>query len=255
MRRSIPVTASPTVLALLLFVSPSLPVAAVGRSGSQATSCDAAATLPATPATVSESATPATAAVQPANPAAGDAMTVQLTHGSALLWRGGERSVILLHGAAYDAASWDAEARAMASHGFTVLVMEELSPDAVGEGVSYLMDACRASGVVMVGASAGGGAALGALADQPEGISGLVLLSATGDVAALDEYPKLFVATEGEGLADRLTAMAEEAPGDRNETLILPGSAHAQAIFKSDQRAALVEAILAFLDETATWAG
>ena len=254
MRRSFPVTASLAVLALLLFLLPSLPAAAVDQSGSRATPCDAAATPAATPAAVSKSATPATAS-PPAGLAGGDALTVELTYGNALLWRAGERSVILLHGAAYDAASWEAEARAMAGQGFTVLAMEELSPDAVGEGISYLMDACGASGVVMVGASAGGGAALGALADQPEGISGLVLLSATGDVAALGEYPKLFVASEGEGLSDRLTMMADEAPGDRNETLILPGSAHAQAIFTSDQGGALVEAILAFLDETAAWPG
>ena len=80
-------------------------------------------------------------------------------------------------------------------------------------------------------------------------------MSATGEVSALGDYPKLFVASEDEGLAEQLTAMADGAPGDQNETLILPGAAHAQAIFASDQGDALVEAILAFLDETAAWDG
>ncbi len=67
------------------------------------------------------------------------------------------------------------------------------------------------------------------LADQ------VILLSGTGDVSGLGEYPKLFVASEGEGLADTVRRMAEEAPGDRNEVLILPGDAHAQAIFETNQ--------------------
>lgn len=198
-------------------------------------------------------ATPAVDGTGPAGVFQSDASTIELEHGSALLWASGERSVLLLHGAAYDAASWEAEARALASQGFTVLAIEELSPDAARDGMGYLLDACGASGVTVIGASAGGGPALEVLAEDPAGISGLILLSATGDVSALGEYPKLFVASEGEGLAERLTAMAEEAPGDQNEMLILPGSAHAQAIFESDQGDVLVDAILGFLDGTAAW--
>ncbi|MBA2246524.1 MAG: hypothetical protein H0W23_00230 [Chloroflexia bacterium] len=253
MRRSIIGSALLSVLALLLLVWASSGETSLGQAGSRATPCDTGATPEATPAATSDSATPATVTVYPADSLGANPLTVDLEHGSALLWRAGERSVILLHGAAYDAASWKAEAQTMVSQGFTVLAMEELSPDAIRGGVSYLINTCRASGVVMVGASAGGGAALEALADRPEGISGVILLSATGNVAALGEYPKLFVGSEGEGLTDRLTAMAGEAPGNQNETLILPGSAHAQAIFRSEQGTALVEAILTFLDGTAAW--
>ncbi len=255
MRRSIFATAPLSVLALLLLAWASPPGTSLGQPGSRAAVCDQGATPEATPAPVSGAATPATVAAGPAGVFQSDALTVELEHGSALLWHAGERSVILLHGAAFDAASWEAEARAIASQGVTVLAMEELSPEAVGEGISYLIDVCGASGVVMIGASAGGAAALEVLADQPEGISGLMLLSATGDVAALGEYPKLFVASEDEGLGEQLAAMAEEAPGGQNEALILPGSAHAQAIFESDQDRALVDAILTFLDETVMWNG
>ena len=55
----------------------------------------------------------------------------------------------------------------------------------------------------------------------------MILLSGTGEVSGLGEYPKLFVASEGEGLAEEVRRMAERAPGTRNEALILPGDAHA----------------------------
>ncbi len=248
MRRLIHPTIALCILtSLIIWPFQTIPVSAL--STAQTPECMATGTPAATPASDGAEASPAV------GDSARDATTVELEHGSALLWRGGERSVLLLHGAAYDAASWEAEAQAMVGQGFTVMAMEELAPDAVRDGIAYLTDACGASGVTMIGASAGGGAALEVLAAEPEEIAGLILLSATGEVSALGDYPKLFVASEDEGLAEQLTAMADGAPGDQNETLILPGAAHAQAIFASDQGDALVEAILAFLDETAAWDG
>ena len=76
----------------------------------------------------------------------------------------------------------------------------------------------------------------------------MILLSGTGEVSGLGEYPKLFVASEGEGLAGTVRTMAEEAPGSRNEALILPGDAHAQAIFASDQGEKLMRTILERLE-------
>lgn len=73
----------------------------------------------------------------------------------------------------------------------------------------------------------------------------LILLSATGEVLRLGEEPKLFVASEGEGMAGGVRRMAEEAPGDQNEALVLPGNAHAQAIFETEQGERLMRAILA----------
>ena len=178
---------------------------------------------------------------------------VELAHGSALLWGSGERGLLLLHGAAYDAASWEDQAQFLAGHGFTVIAMEELASDAAQDGLTYLMNACGVAGVAVIGASAGGSAALRFLAGDPEGITGLILLSATGDVAELGDYPKLLVASEDEGMGNRLSSMAEEAPGQQNQTLLLPGSAHAQAIFATDQGEPLLGAILQFLDETVAW--
>ncbi len=181
--------------------------------------------------------------------------SITLENGGALLWSGGDRGVLLLHGAAYDAASWEVQAQVMSSHGYTVLALEDLSSSVVLEGIDFLMNDCGTKGVVVIGASAGGGAALNTLSSDPDGIAGLILLSATGDVKTLGDYPKLFIASKDEGFGDRLQTMAENAPGDQNETLILPGSAHAQAIFKGDQSDALLAAILAFLDQNARWKG
>jgi pimeloyl-ACP methyl ester carboxylesterase len=237
-----------------LLAWPSLPGVFAAQPSGLSPVCDEAATPQASPVTEGAGVPLAPILDGPIGVFHSDASEIELEHGGALLWRSGERSVLLLHGAAYDAASWEAEARAMASQGFTVLAMEELAPDAARDGLAYLMDACGASGVTVIGASAGGGPALEVLSEDPTGIAGLILLGATGDVRALREYPKLFVASEGEGLAERLTTMVGEAPGEQNEMLILPGSAHAQAIFGSDQGDALVEAILTFLNnETATW--
>ncbi|MDQ3655251.1 MAG: alpha/beta hydrolase [Chloroflexota bacterium] len=228
-------------VALILLSVPSNPGLAAAQSLEESALCGA----PGTPA-ASPGATPAT------DRAAGSGgHRIELESGEALVWPAGDRGVLLLHGAAYDAASWEPQAEMLAVQGFTVLSLESLSPEAIQEGIGFLTVECGATGVTVIGASAGGNAALGALAEDPPGVTGLVLLGATGEVGTLGEYPKLFTASEGEGLADRLATMADEAPGDRNETLVLPGSAHAQAIFESEQGDALIGAILAFLDETA----
>ena len=80
-------------------------------------------------------------------------------------------------------------------------------------------------------------------------IDQLILLSSTGDVSGLGAYPKLFVASEGEGMADTVQRMADEAPGSENEALIVPGDAHAQAIFQTEQGEPLLTAILDRLEE------
>lgn len=208
------------------------------------------AQTPAVDAGCRQAATPAVSAT-PAS--AGESQRVDLDIGPARLWPGGERGVLLLHGATYDAASWNPQAAAFSEAGFTVLAPEFPSPDAVLDAIAFLIDSCGVTGVTVIGASAGGADALEGLAAGPDGVTGLILLGSTGDVAALADYPKLFTASEGERFVDQVETMAAEAPGDRNETLILPGSAHAQATFETDQGEALLQAMLAFLEDTAEW--
>lgn len=194
-------------------------------------------------------------ALQSGTPVAEEAQSVMLPgdSGEALLWDGGPRAVLLAHGAAYDAASWTEQAEVMQEVGFTVLSIESISPEAVASGVAWLQDEHDAVGVVVIGASAGGGGALSALAEDPDGVEGLILLGATGETEGLGEYPKLFTASEGEGMADQLEEMANEAPGDANRVEIIPGDAHAQATFDNPEGEQLLGAIITFLEENATW--
>ncbi len=173
--------------------------------------------------------------------------------GEALLWPGGNRAVLLAHGAVYDAASWSVQARELQFEGYTVLAVEDISGSALVSAIGWLMDEHGATGVVVIGASAGGAGALSAVAEHPSGVAGLVLLSATGPVEGLGDYPKLFAASDGEGMQDRLETMAADAPGDSNRVEIIPGSAHAQATFEEDEGRHLLDAILTFLNEEAAW--
>jgi len=129
------------------------------------------------------------------------------------------------------------------------LAVEDTSAQSVAEAASYLKEERGVRDVALIGASAGTSGVLGAAGETPELADQVILLSGTGEVSGLGECPKLFVASEGEGLADTVRGMAEEAPGDRNKVLILPGDAHAQAIFETNQGEKLMRAILKLLKE------
>lgn len=182
--------------------------------------------------------------------AVGSGDTVEVGGTEAIVWGEGERGAVLAHGAVYDAASWRDQAQRIAKNGAVALAVEDTSAQSVAEAARYLKDGRGVRDVILVGASAGTGGVLGAAEGNPGLADGLILLSGTGDVSGLGEYPKLFVASEGEGLAEELRRMAEEAPGNRNEVLILPGDAHAQAIFETTQGERLMQAILDRLKES-----
>lgn len=90
---------------------------------------------------------------------------------------------------------------------------------------------------------------LRAAEENPDAADQLILLSATGDVTGLGDEPKLFVASEGEGIAEEVRRMAGEAPGEQNEVLIVPGDAHAQAVFGTKEGDELMQALLKRLEE------
>lgn len=197
---------------------------------------------------------PGTPTEFPASPSSGTPTNavpetrVGIGEAEALLWGAGDYGVVLVHGAAYDAASWRLQAQEIARGGMTVLALEEISPDDVGAGIRFLVEACGTRGVAVIGASAGASAALQAATQDPRGLDHLILLSGTGDVTSLGPYPKLFVASEDEGLAETVMAMAEQARGEDNEVLLLPGNAHAQAIFGGPEGERLLQAIIDRLD-------
>jgi len=227
-------------------------VAPIGSRG--AAQRGSASCAPATPAAASSPAASPSPQSSPAPgtpPTAGVAeTTVRFGETDALLWRAGDYGVILSHGAAYDAASWQPQAEAISAAGMTVLALEQTSPEDILAAVRFLDQECGVAGVALIGASAGASSALSAAAIEPGVIDQLIILSGTGDVAGLGDQPKLFVASEEEGLADATLLMAEDAPGPDNEALLLPGNAHAQAIFETDQGDELLRVIL---DRLATY--
>ncbi len=183
--------------------------------------------------------------------AAGSGESVEVAGGEALVWGEGDRGAVLAHGAAYDAASWREQAERLAGSGVAALAVEDTSARSVAEAAEYLKEERGVRDVTLIGASAGTAGVLGAAEENPRLADGVILLSGTGEVSGLGEYPKLFVASEGEGLAEEVRRMAESAPGSRNEALILPGDAHAQAIFGTDQGERLMRAILERLKDNA----
>lgn len=161
-----------------------------------------------------------------------------------LIWGSGAYGVVLSHGAIYDAASWSGLAEAVAAEGMVVLAVEENAPSDLLAAARYLQEEHGVRSVALIGASAGGSTALDAVRQAPSLWDQLILLSASGSVRGLPAIPKLFVASEGEGMAETVRRMALEAPGTENEALILPGSAHAQAILQTAQGPRLTQAIL-----------
>lgn len=163
-------------------------------------------------------------------------------------WGGGGYGVVLAHGAAFDAASWEDQAIAIADTDATVVAVEDISTESLRAAVESLqIDGI--SDVALVGGSAGADAILALAAAEPELGDQLILISPNTTQELSGGEPKLFVASEDEPVADVSTQLAESSAGDDNVVELLPGSAHAQNIFDTDQGDVLLELILARLGE------
>ncbi len=168
----------------------------------------------------------------------------------AIVWGEGDRGAVLAHGAAYDAASWEPQGQTLGENGVVALAVEDTAPRNLRSAIEYLKEERRVESVALIGASAGAKPVLSYAEENPEEVSQIILLSGMGDVSGLGEQPKLFVASEGEGgLAEEVSRMAEEAPGAENEALLLPGDAHAQAIFQAEEGERLTQTIVERLEE------
>ncbi len=164
--------------------------------------------------------------------------------GEALIWGEGSQGVVLAHGAAFDAASWESEAEAIAEQGNLVLAVEQIGPEEILAAVEFLRDERSAERVALIGASAGADSSLLALVGDPRAVDQLTTLSVNSTAEGIGEQPKLFIASEDEGAASLSTELAASSDGDDNEALLLPGSAHAQGIFEGGAGTAALEAIL-----------
>lgn len=184
----------------------------------------------------------------------------------------GDRGVVLVHGGRFNKESWTPQARTLAKAGFRVLAIDfrgygqsrgpgDTDPLAaplhldVLAAVRYLRG-MGAKSVSVVGGSMGAGAAADASVEaKPGEIDRIVLL------AGLSNRPperlqgrKLFIVSRDDvGGPDvprlpRIRGQYEQAPKPK-ELIILEGSAHAQALFGTDQGERLMREILRFLSE------
>jgi pimeloyl-ACP methyl ester carboxylesterase len=161
-----------------------------------------------------------------------------------LLWGKGSYGVILSHGAIYDAASWTPLAVEIAKNGMVAFALEEVEPDDILAANSFLGEKYGVKATGLIGASAGGSTALAAMERSPQRWDQLILLSSFGNVRGLGLAPKLFVASENEGMAEEARQMARESAGTQNDVLVVKGAAHAQAIFRTSEGPRLTKAIL-----------
>ena len=169
-------------------------------------------------------------------------------------------AVVLAHGVVFNKESWSPQAQRLAAEGFEVLAIDfrgygdsaagskggALQLDVLG-AIRYLQ-AQGAEKISVIGGSMGGGAAAtAATLAKPGEIDKLVLLAAgsvsnpeklTGDV--------LFIVSEGDGVSAAAKEHYKRAP-EPKELVLLPGSAHAQHIFKTDQADALIGRIISHL--------
>ena len=189
---------------------------------------------------------------------------------AARLYGSGSRGVVLAHGGRFTKEDWAPQADFLAAHGFRVLAFDfrgfgesaappslEHSDDNVRFDVLAAVRYLREHGahtVSVVGASFGGTAAADASADSAPGEIDRVILLAHGSSnhPELIKGRKLFIVsrhdTDGSGTT-RLTEMREDYKkvSPPKQFLVLEGSAHAQFLFKTDQRDRLTRVILQFL--------
>jgi len=187
---------------------------------------------------------------------------------SAEVYGKGTRGVVLAHGGQFNKESWREQARVLAAHGFHVLAFDfrgfggsrgpgqanfDTAPfdkDVIA-AVRYL----KAHGmgtVSVVGGSFGGGAAGDASIEWPGEIDRIVFLGSAPNLPA-DKLTcrSLFIVARDDASADGLRlpgirAQYEKAPHPK-KLIVLEGSAHAQFLFQTDQRARVLREILKFL--------
>lgn len=177
------------------------------------------------------------------------------------LYGSGTRGVVFAHGAIFNKQSWAPLAKRIAKHGFRALAIDfrgygksraGSKPNALYLDVIAAVRWLHKQGVEkvsVVGASMGGGAAGRAATEvKPGEIDKLVLLSPMpiDHPEQLKATSILYIASRGEGLASTAREQYERAPTPK-QLILLPGSAHAQNIFATDQGPHLSDVIVDFL--------
>jgi pimeloyl-ACP methyl ester carboxylesterase len=175
---------------------------------------------------------------------------------------GGPDGVVLAHGAAFDKASWAPFATWLAGRGHQVLAIDfrgygrstpgtdsrALFEDVLG-AVRYLHGR-GVTRVAVLGASMGGGAAAeAAVRAAHDEIDRVILLSAV-PISNPEHLqgPVLFIASEQEPMVAQVTEQYRRAP-EPKRLVLLPGAAHAQHIFATEQAERLRTTVAEFLEQ------
>jgi hypothetical protein len=183
------------------------------------------------------------------------ATSVTLTDGSvALAWGDGEYGVVLVPGEDEDPADWAPLATEIAANGMTALAID--SQDVSAARAQLAEDWLTNGGierVAFVTSGASGSQLLVAHARAGGAIDQLIAISAalTDDEAvALGEPPKLFVAAEEDGAGAEIAAhLSTVSVGTWNAVLLVPGAEQGLAILDSAGGDALIEGVVARLEE------
>ena len=174
----------------------------------------------------------------------------------------GRDAVVLAHGAAFNKASWAALAEQLSARGYQVMAIDfrgygkstaGSARDGLFEDILAAVRYLRRGGaprVSVLGASMGGGAAAQAAATAAPGEIDRVILLSPAPIDAPERIKgnKLFVASRGEPAVDRIREQYQRAQ-EPKRLVLLPGTAHAQHVFATDQAGRLTTAVVDFLSE------
>ena len=173
----------------------------------------------------------------------------------------GSHAVLLAHGAIFNKESWGEFEKQLLENNYTILAIDFRGygkstkgdqPNALYQdilaGVKFLQAQSGVNKITVLGASMGGAAAAKASVYSESGSINQLILLSPASVYKADKLKGdlLFIASEDEYLAKALRSSYSKAPKPKMLKLI-PGSAHAQHIFKTSEADALTLIILDFL--------
>ena len=170
-----------------------------------------------------------------------------------------KRAVLLAHGAIFNKESWYPLASRLQKEGLTSLSIDfrgygqSTAPRASAKyfdilGAIAFLKGRGYSSIALVGGSMGAATVLDALSHSSDEIIGKsIILAAPGGLPIESrKIEKLFIVSEGDPVAPRLKSIYEKS-AEPKRLQVLPGQAHAQHIFKTEQASALTELIAEFL--------
>lgn len=151
----------------------------------------------------------------------------------ALVFGQASYGVVLVHGRAYNAQSWSGFGQALNQAGFATIAPESTTPLDLENARDYLKNRGTQK-VALIAASAGAQDAVRAVNRSPGEWDYLILLSPIR-IESTPLIPTLVIASQNEPLA----RVAQDIAEGTGELVLLPGSAHAQAIFAGPQASRL----------------